>query len=173
MDRSEFDEDLQIDPRQLDIEACRQGGIFFKWAERAVSARAEVDRLKLAMEVTEATLQLDIRNDPDRFGLTKTTEAGIQARVKCHDKYTRAVERFYATKEASLLLDRAVESLEQKKRMLEVLITLHGQEYFAGPSVPRDLVGAWKDGQKKVKERVHDKQRGLARRKDRKESNND
>jgi hypothetical protein len=33
----------------------------------------------------------------------------------------------------------AVSAIEQRKSMIEALIKLHGQQYFAGPSIPRQL----------------------------------
>jgi len=44
--------------------------------------------------------------------------------------------------------------MEQRKRMLELLVTLHGQEYFAGPSVPRNLIDAWKEAKKSKAEEL-------------------
>ena len=66
------------------------------------------------------------------------------------------------------LLSNAVMAMEQRKRMLEVLITLHGQEYFAGPSTPRNLVQACIDAkEKKIKEGEDKQKKKLRKRKKR------
>jgi hypothetical protein len=122
-------QDTQIDPLQLDVECLRQADLFIEWAEKAVEA-------KIMMEKTEAALQLQARKYPDKFGLEKVTDASVNAVVKTNAKCIR-------TRRESMLLDRAVKALEIKKRMLENLVTLNGQQYFASPSSPRDLGEVW------------------------------
>lgn len=139
MDRSEFDQDHRIDPLQLDVEATQQPELFFKWAERAVEARATMDRAKLRLETIEALCALDVRNNPAAYGLAKTTEGGIKASVKTEPKYAQAHDAYVKARKDSALLDKAVMAMEMKKRMIETLITLHGQSYFAGPATPRNL----------------------------------
>ncbi len=159
MDLEELEVDRSINPGELDVEATRQADLFFKWAERSVHARAELDRCKMELDTLQSKICLSIRAEPDKFGLSKPTEAAVTARVSSDDQYLKAYKRMLEAKRESALSDRAVESLEQKKRMLEVLITLHGQQYFAGPSVPRNLVEAWKEHQKGSEARVNSRQR--------------
>ena len=169
MDRSQFDIDKTIDPGQLDVEAVQQAGLFFKYAEESVKAKAQVDRMKMALDVMEAKLQAEVRESPEKFGLVKVTEAAIAAAVKTSTRYTDAYDAFLKAREVSGLVDVAREAMEQKKRMIEVLVTLHGQQYFAGPSVPRNLVDAWQEHQKNVTGEVNDRQIGRARKRARKE----
>ena len=145
MKRSEFEKDLQIDPAQLDVMAGLQGELFFKWAEKSVKARTNVDAAKFRLEVLYATVSNKVRLDPDRFGVSKITESSVDTAVKISPEYMEAYEAWLEARGESSLLDRAVEAMEQKKRMIEVMITLHGQEYFAGPSVPRNLTEAWSE----------------------------
>ena len=163
MDANEFTHDRTIDPSQLDMECVRQADRFFAWAERAAEAGAEVDRTKLTMEVTQARLEIECRQTPEKFGLVKITEGGIKAAVIMSDRYEDARQAHINARRESALLDAAVAAMEQKKRMIESLITLHGQSYFAGPSVPRDLVGAWLEARKGTEKAVNDKQRPLSR----------
>lgn len=166
IDRSEFEEDLKLDPSQLDVEAVRLSETFFKWAERAVEARSDVDRLKLVHEVTEARLQAEVRKSPEKFGLdadSRITEAAINAAVKQHDRFVNTFDDYLEAREVSGLIDKAVNALEMKKRMIEVLITLHGQQYFAGPGTPRNLVEAWQKHQEKVGVSVRARQAAKAR----------
>ncbi len=143
MKKNEFEIDLEIDPNQLDVEAAKQGELFFKWAEKCVVAKKEVDNTKFRLEFLMAKIESKARTDPDAFGLKKITEASIAAAVKTSAEYLEAYEEWLSMKSNAALLDKAVEAMEQKKRMIESLITLHGQKYFAGPSVPRDLCSAW------------------------------
>ena len=158
MERNEFEKDLQVDPNQLDLAAVLQGELFFKWAERAVAARAKMDRKKFALDVLQAELQTRCREKPEKFGLVKVTEGAISAAVHTHQKYLEGYEEYLDARNDSALLDKAVVAMETRKRMIEVLITLHGQQYFAGPSVPRNLVGAWKEYQEEKGEKVQGRQ---------------
>lgn len=145
MDRSEFEEDLEIDPNQLDVQAATQGDIYFKWAKRAVFAHKQMDRLKLKLDVLTSTLSNKIRLNPDTYGIDRVTEGAIDCAVKTSGEYLEIYEQVTESRYECSLLDKAVDALEQRKRMIECLITLHGQEYFAGPVTPRNLTKIWKD----------------------------
>jgi hypothetical protein len=92
------------------------------------------------------------------------SEAGVKAAVQCCDKYMNAMRRYFDLAEVVELLKVAVRTMDMKKRMLENLTTLHGQQYFAGPSTPKNLVEAWALYSQKSEGRVNDKQRSGARR---------
>jgi hypothetical protein len=173
MDKSEIKQDRTIDPSQLDVEAACQADLFFKWAERSVEARAEVDRAKLRLSITEARLQMECRKSPENFDLARVTEPAIGAAVKASKKYRETSDALIRAHETSAMIDQAVKALDIKKRMIEVLITLHGQQYFAGPSVPRDLVAAWRERNEKIETVVKKKQVGKARPRKRKKRKTD
>jgi len=164
MDKNEFQQDKTIDPGQLDVECVRQAELYFKWSERAIEAHAEVDRAKLKLDITVAKLENECRRSPADFGVTKVTEGSVTAAIKDTEKYQEAFDNFYNARSNAKLLDAAVNAMEQRKRMIEMLITLHGQQYFAGPSVPRDLVGEWKKHQQAVEKSVNQSQRKRTRR---------
>jgi len=170
MDRNEFQLDNEIDPGQLDLEACRQASLFFKWAERAIEAKAIADKLKFSVDVTQAKVQAVIRDDPPKYGIGKITEAAINAAVQIHPDYTKAQDTYLDARKAASLLDVARETMEQRKRMIEILVTLHGQQYFAGPSTPRDLVSDWKQYQEGISNKVTETQASRARKRVRKEA---
>ena len=163
MNTNELKQDRKIDPSQLDVEAAQQADLFFKWAERSVEARAEVDRKKLKLETVEARLQMNCRSHPEDFDLAHVTEKAIGAAVLASEKYAEASNAYIRARETSAMIDQAVKAMDIKKRMIEVLITLHGQQYFAGPSVPRDLVTAWQEHQANTEEVVKRKQKSKAR----------
>lgn len=163
MSTNNFQDDLQIDPNQLDVEAGMQAELFYKWAEKSVQARKDHDKAKFDLEVCTARLSGQARVDPDSFGITKVTEAAIDVAVKTHPDYTEAYEEFLSCKANMALMDKATEAMEQRKRMIEVLITLHGQQYFAGPSVPRNLTEAWCERKEQRSGDVVTKQKKKAR----------
>lgn len=158
MDMRKFHDDLGLDPNHLDMAAALQADMFFHWAQQAILARKVADRAKLNVELVENRLSSECRLDPESFHLMKITEAAIASAVKTHSDYKEAVEELIDSRHEMSLLDSAVAAMEQRKRMIEVLITLHGQQYFAGPSVPHDLVSAWSNYQKDKREALLKKQ---------------
>jgi len=156
MNREEFAADKSIDPGQLDVEAVRQADVFFKWAERAVEAKALADRCKLKLELLLVRLEMQCRTAPEDFGLTKTSEAAVAAVVKAHPDYEKSSIEYINARRDAAILSEAVNAMQQKKSMLEEMIKLHGQQYFAGPSVPRDIISAWKEHQDRIEHEVND-----------------
>ena len=163
MDLKRFENDRKIDPAGLDLAAATQPEVFFYWAQQSVDARMAQDRAKLTFELVESRLKLQARSLPENFGLAKVTESGLEEVVKTQSEYLAAQEIFVKAREESLLLDWAVQAMEQRKRMIEVLVTLHGQQYFAGPSVPHNLVENWNIYQAGRQEKLNDRQRRSAR----------
>lgn len=159
MNVNDFAKDKEIDLLQLDIECARQADRFFHWSQQAVEASFESEQMKFRLDVLQAKLEMECRQSPEDFGLVKPTEAGISAAVKCSEKYQKFQDEYLEARKTKNLLDAAVAAMEQKKRMLESLITLHGQQYFAGPSVPRDILSAWKEYQEGTEKTVTNQQK--------------
>lgn len=157
MTGSDFEGDLKIDPNALDIACLRQPETFYKWAQRSIEARGKADRLKLRQEVLEAELELKCRKDPESFGLEKVTEGAITSAVTVHPDLIKAKKKHLAARDDAAMLHEAAQAMEMKKRMLELLVTLHGQSYFAGPSTPRDLAKVWAAQNKDSEARVNGK----------------
>lgn len=165
MERNEFELDLRLDPDQLDVECVRQAEIFFKWSERSVTSRGALDRLKLQLEVAEARLELEIRQDPKGHGIEgeRVTEAAIKAALVTHPKRLRLNEELNQARDDNAMLEKAVAGLEMKKRMLENLVTLHGQQYFAGPATPRSLGKLYQRHQENQAAKLNQRQAKVAR----------
>lgn len=139
----ECEHDRQIDPAALDIAAVEQADLFFKWAKRAVDAKKDLDDADAEMDRMKSVLELKCRRSPEKYGITSVTEAAVKATAITHPRYLAAVQSHHAARARSAELDAMVKAMDQRKRMIEVLVDLHGQEYFAGPAVPRDLAAAY------------------------------
>ena len=134
-----FKEELAIDHNALDIEWIEQPKRFFEVAEQATEAKREVERTKLALEIAEATLDNAIRTNLAEYGIAKITEGAIKSAIVVSKMYQDACNANSNAQYTNNMLQAAVQAWDQRKRALENLVTLHGQNYFAGPSVPRDL----------------------------------
>lgn len=163
MDALELESDKRIDPDQLDVEALRVPEMYLKWAERRVDAREVADEAELHLETVKARLQLRVRKDPTKYGLDKPTEAAISATVSIHPKYVAAHEEYNRARSNAALMNEAVNTIEKKDAMLKLLVALHGQAYFAGPSVPHDLKEVYRERMEAVNNRVTRKQVKVSR----------
>ncbi len=160
----QFKKDVKINPSQLDIEAISQAELFYSWSEQLVSAEWDSDRAEEELDRVKSAVAMECRESPSKFGLSKTTEPAIEAVICTNQEVITATQKVHKTKRVMNSLKAKVRSLQQKKEMLEFLGKLHGQQYFAGPNVPRNLVDAWKKHQDQQEEELIDRQRKLTRR---------
>lgn len=154
MNLDELEIDRRIEPDQLDVECIQQADLFFKYSLRAIEAKKEVERQEFELDTYEAKLQMQCRRSPGDFGLDNVTESGVKSAVKCHDKFHKRAMALIDAKEEMAVLQAAVTTMDMKKRMLESLITLHGQQYFAGPAIPRNIADNWNNAKKRNSETV-------------------
>lgn len=129
------DDFLEIDQHALDKEWLSQPKKVFKYAQDLAHARKTLDEAKTELDLAEAELDKTIRNDPGEFGIEKLTEKTVQAAIKEQKEYQAAQKELLEAKHAVDILAAAVNALEHRKRALESLVTLHGQQYFSSPSV--------------------------------------
>jgi hypothetical protein len=140
---TEFQDDNLIDPNQLDVESIEYAEIFWKWSNRLEHAKKQVDDCKFRLSVAKANMQNLCRSHPEKFGISKITEAAVEGAVEASDTYREHYQELIDARHVAGLLEKAVESLRLKGRRLDNLVTLFGLKYFAGPRVPRNLADLW------------------------------
>jgi hypothetical protein len=134
---------ITIDPDQLDIQWVKQAALFGEYCMEQAGARAKLDAIKERLDVKVAGLGLKIRANPATFGLDKVTEASVQAVILLDAECAKLREEIAVAQYELEVMGAAVRALDQKKSALENLVRLQGQNYFAGPSVPRDVGAEW------------------------------
>lgn len=134
-----YEEDVKIDEQALDIEWLEQPALFMKYARHAAQMRKDVDLKKENIEITKAEVDKEIRQNPEKFNIEKVTDASVAANVLSTPKYKKANQEYIEAKYELDMAVAAVSAMNQRKDALENLVKLHGQQYFAGPKVPRDL----------------------------------
>jgi len=138
-----YEQDMTIDVDALDVEWAGQARLMMQYAKHAAKIRLEVERKKEELDIVRAGLDKDIRIDPERFSIFKLTESVVSSTIITQREYMEVNEEFLLLQYESNMAQGAVRALEGKKTALENLVKLHGQQYFAGPSVPRDLSKEW------------------------------
>jgi len=153
-----YEDDIKIDETALDVEWLNQPRLCLKYSQELAEAKKEVDQAKEKLDVIRADLDKEIRNNPKKFGMEKITEGAIQSNIVIHDLtldsplcnfiqsnivihdlFRTAETRLTEAKYKSEMIRAAVSAIEHRKDALENLVKLYGQQYFAGPKVPRDL----------------------------------
>ena len=124
---------FEIDKYRLDVEWQKQPKLFYEYSLKLAEAQRQADEAANALKAVEASVASAIRRDPGKFKLEKVTESAIKENVPLQPDYINAIERVNETKHAVGILVATVRALEHKKRALEKLVDLHGQNYFSEP----------------------------------------
>ncbi|MFA5377446.1 MAG: hypothetical protein WC455_16965 [Dehalococcoidia bacterium] len=136
-------QDVEINPDALDCEWVKQASLFGEYCMEQAGARAKLDAVKERLDVKVAGLGLKVRSNPATYGLDKVTEASVQAVILLDVECAKLREEIAVAQYELEVMSAAVRALDQKKSALENLVRLQGQNYFAGPSVPRDVGAEW------------------------------
>lgn len=140
---------IEIDAYRLDDEWLEQPKHFLKWCERLAEKRLQLDQVKSKLDIVKAELDSEIRENPGEFDLPKVTESAVANTVVTQPEYRKAVENLNKARYEQNLAQAAVDALEQRKKALENLVSLHGMQYFAELREPKGREEEVRDSQKK------------------------
>ena len=136
-----YEKDIIIDESNLDLECLDQPSLMLKYSRICADAHLEMEKAKQGVDLVRAQLDYQIRVNPDDYEITvKLTETVISGAITQQDPFIDAQKEYLEKRHDYEVLKGAVNAFEQRKTALELLIKLHGMQYFAGPSVPRNLV---------------------------------
>lgn len=144
----DYEKDVSINEDALDIEWLIQPKLMLKYTQHEAEMKRNLEEAKSNLDILHADLDKKIRTEPEKFGLDKITETAIKNAIQSTTKFKEAQEEIREAEYEVNMAVAAVRSIYGKKEALENLVRLFGQQYFAGPSVPRDLSEEWKKEQK-------------------------
>lgn len=124
---------FELNPLKLDKHFLEQPKLVITYGIQLAEARDAMDRARSLLDVTRAEAEKEIQADPQKFDVTKTTVDAIKSAVERHEDVQMCVERLQRRKHDVDILQAMVNALEHRKRSLEGLVQLHGQQYFASP----------------------------------------
>jgi len=119
---------LEFDINLLEVECSKQPKLFFKYAEELDRVDKRLDDAERELKVIDAELYNQIRK-----GKEKLTEAAIKSQINLNKKHRRQEDIISKRRYKYKLYQHLVASLDQRKRMIEKAVDLHGQRYFATP----------------------------------------
>ena len=137
MSERNYNDDVSINPDALDIEWTKQAQTFFGYAKMLAVAKKKVNALEQKVKVIRSQLLLEARE----AGAKNSSQE--EAYYRTQPRHQEAKQEWIDAQYEADILDAAVFALHQKKAALENLVRLQGQNYFAGPSVPRDVGKEW------------------------------
>ena len=136
---------LEPDKDDLVGEWTKQPGYFYEYAVRLADSRKAYAEVKAELDLVEADIDMDIREDPAKYGIAKVTEALISNTIKRQKDYRDKQKALIQAKHTMDELDAAVRALEHKKAAIEGLVTLRMAEYYSEPKIPKDHREATQD----------------------------
>lgn len=142
---TEIEKDLEIDKDNLDIECIDQARRFMKWSVTYAESIRTRDEAKRKASIVRSNINLDVRSRPEEYGLTKTTESTIEAVVNSHEEVNTAETAVSDAQYAVNIFSAAKEALDQRRAMLERLVSLYISGYYAQPRLGTEEVGKLAD----------------------------
>lgn len=143
----DYEKDVQINESALDLEWLNQPSLTFEYARNAALAEDRRDRAKEALELCKAEIDEDVRKNPSKYKLEKVTDKAIESITMQDKEYKQKNDAYLTAKFELNVANGAMKAIgDMRKAALENLVKLIGQQYFAGPSVPRDIT--WEANQK-------------------------
>jgi len=136
-----YEKDIIIDETNIDVEVLNQAKLGLKYGIYFAECQDRLTRAEENLKLLKAQLTNELLEDPeDLIGVAKPTGPMMEAYYRDHKKHKEAKEEWIeASKELEIARVAQKEVCYTRKTMLELLVKLHAQSYFAGPSVPRDL----------------------------------
>lgn len=121
---------LAIDLDALHQNAEEQPSLAEDAGELAAETKAKARRAKLAVEEGKAVAERKVRATPEKFGITKATEAAIASAVVVHDIVKEAQREYISTSEEADRHDALANAFEHRKAMLKLEGKLYGDNYW-------------------------------------------
>lgn len=152
----DYENDVSLDEDSLDVEWLEQAGLALKYGRHVADLRLEAKQLDERKKVVRSELIKEANAQPEACtGKVKPNAADIEAYYYRHPRYQETVNELLEKQHELELAEVAKNEIAfTRKAALENLVRLHGQQYFAGPSVPRDLS---QERQKRAKQKNVDK----------------
>lgn len=130
---------MYIDENVLDVELLEQPSLMAKYSRMLAEAQRDKDLAKESLDLMKAEIDLDIRDNPEKYKLAKITEAAITNCILMEEDYQAALKDLHEATYQVNVMHGVIKAIEHRKSALENLVKLYGQNYFAGPSIPHDL----------------------------------
>ena len=137
----DYDKDIRIDETALDIEWLEQSALAGKYIDYVKKLKLAVSFAHEKVKTCRSELIMRVNEDPEKcVHKAKPNAADIEAYYRNHSKYKRLKEKWIRLSNELEYAELCQKEISYGRRSaLENLVVLHGQNYFAGPRMPRDI----------------------------------
>lgn len=149
-----YEDDMYIDEEALDIMLLEHPQLMVKYSQLLSEARMARDLAKESLDLKKAEIDLDIRDDPEKYGLQKITETAVLNTILMEDDFQKSQVKLHKANYEVNILQGVVSAIEARKSALENLVKLYGQNYFAGPSIPHDLTQLRQEKKEEIEHKI-------------------
>jgi len=142
----EIEQDLEIDKDNLDVECMDQARRFMKWSVTYAEAIRARDEAKRQASILKSNFNLAVRSRPDDYGIgSKPTVDSVAAVVDSSEEVSKAETAVSDAQYAVNIFSAAKEALDQRRAMLERLVSLYISGYYSEPKLGTEEVGRLAD----------------------------
>jgi len=139
--QNEYSKDAAIDESALDVELLRLPELTLKYGRIYAEWQKEVSRLEEEIKTKRSELIMEVNEDPEAtVGKAKPNGADIEAYYRVDPEYKELKSELLEAQYETNMAEIAYKEISYvKKGSLSDLVKLHGQSYFAGPSMPKNI----------------------------------
>jgi len=130
-----FKDDIKLEIDHLDKAALDQPSLYAEWGENWANAILKKDRTKEALSAAKSNADAEIRANPFVFGWNSEknpTEAWVANQIALHEKVVELESDLIDAQYEVNMMGVAKESLDHRKKSLEILAMLYTSSYFVG-----------------------------------------
>ncbi len=159
-----YEEDIRIDVDQLDVEWTEQATLALKYGKHFAKCKKILSEAEETIKITRSELIKEANEDPEGCCDKEKPNAGdIEAYYRNHERHKKAKEEIIRLQYELDMAEVAKNEISfTRKAALENLVILHGQQYFAGPKIPRNL--STEVEKRRKQKSADDKVEGMTRR---------
>lgn len=121
---------LQINQFDLENECVNQPIIYDEVGQLATDAKSNARLSKDNLDYTKASIEMEIRSNPEKFGIAKITESSVDAAVKTDQRYIDASVNYINAQKLADSLTILLSAAEQRKSMIKDLVSLYIYSYY-------------------------------------------
>jgi len=134
--------DVVIDENALDVECLQQAELGIKWGNNWAHHQKLVQKAEEKVKIIRAELIAEASEHPEKYlgKDVKVTGPTIEAYYRTHERHKTAKTNLINAQFDLNVAEIAKKEISvTRKAQLANLIELQGQNYFSGPTEPRDL----------------------------------
>ena len=148
----DYQNDLLINEHKLDEEWITQPSKMMSYSADLAQAIFNRNRAKENLDVIEASLDSEARQEPTPAGLGKATETAIKNWIKLQETYREALEAYHDSDLEVNLLQGGVNAFQHRKTALENLVKLYLSGYWSEPNIGAEAKPLRERGEARITE---------------------